>query len=90
MQKHENDEYIKKNKILTAKEKETKIKNILNKFYNIKSLKEAKELIKNLFHTEKRLCKINAGNGECIIVNRENLVRITYNSPLEFISFNFQ
>ena len=90
MKKHEQDDYITKNKILTAKEKETKIKNILNKFYKIKSLKEAKELVKNLFQTEKRLCRINAGTGECVIVNRENLVRITYNSPIEFISFNFQ
>ena len=72
------------------KNKVAEFKSRLDEFRKVSTLQEAKELLNKIMPVEYERNVFNVGNAQCIIINRENLLRITLDSESEFISFNFQ
>lgn len=72
---------------------EIEYKNFLNKvkvFDKITNLESAKQKARELFHINREISYIKAGNATCAIVNRANLLRIVVNSDKELICYNFR
>ena len=69
--------------------KTEKFKERLEKFKDITTLSEAKELLNKIMPVTKERTKFNVGDAKCIIINKENLLKISYISPNEFINYSF-
>ena len=71
------------------KEKEEKFKQRLEAFKKISTLKEAKELLDKTIPISLDRTTLYIGNAKCVIINSPKQLRICYDSPDEFISFDF-
>ena len=74
------------------KENEEKIKNLRNrieKFAELTTLEEAKELAKTVFRAEKEFQEFSVAGVKCVIVNKEDSFRISYNSTTDYICYDF-
>lgn len=78
-----------KNNVDTKKEKAEKFKQRLSEFKNIKTLEEAKVLMDKIMPVKLERTVFFVGDAKCTIISRNNMLRICYNSPTEFISYNF-
>jgi len=65
-------------------------KSRLNEFRKIGTLQEAQALLSEIMPVKTERTTFNVGNAKCIIINKDNLLRITLDSDKEFISFSFQ
>ena len=72
-----------------AKEKEEKFKQRLEAFKKISTLKEAKELLDKTMPISLDRTTLYIGDAKCVIINNPKQLRICYDSPDEFISFDF-
>lgn len=79
------EEQIAKEKI----EKYLEFKNRINKFNNIQTLAEAKNLSQQIMPVAQELSQFRIGDALCVIVNKPNMFRISLDSETEFISYDF-
>lgn len=79
------EEQIAKEKI----EKYLEFKNRINKFNNIQTLVEAKNLSQQIMPVAQELSQFRVGDALCVIVNKPNMFRISLDSETEFISYDF-
>ena len=70
-------------------EKAEKLKNRVEKFSLVTNLKEAKELANTEFSVINELQEFSVAGVKCVIVNKENMFRISYITQSEFICYNF-
>ena len=81
--------YNQKNEADLKQEKEENFKKRLSEFNNIKTLKEAHELINKIMPVNLERTVFYIGDSKCTIINKHNLLRISFNTKQEFISYNF-
>ena len=58
-------------------------------FKIISSFDEAKDLAKRILPTANEINRFYVGNSTCIVVNREDLLRISIDTAEEFICYDF-
>ena len=58
-------------------------------FAETDSFEDAKKLAKEILPTVAGVTSFYAGIARCTVVNRTNLLRITFDSPKEFICYDF-
>ena len=75
-------EAINKNKIEDFKKR-------IKRFGEISTLEEAKALADKILPTKMSKSRFKIGNAECIIINKPDQFRISFNSEYEFISYDF-
>ena len=78
-----------KNNVDTKREKAENFKQRLSEFKKIKTLEEAKILMDKIMPVRLERTVFFVGDAKCTIINKNNLLRICYDSPTEFISYNF-
>ena len=71
------------------REKLEKFKARLNEFNNVGDLKEAKELAERIMPVKNEHTVFWIGDAKCIIISSEQMLRISLESPKEFISYDF-
>ena len=71
-------------------EKLNNLKQRVEKFKDIETLEEAKNILAENFRVENELEVFNIANSKCTIVNRDDLLRISLDTPEEFISYDFR
>ena len=62
----------------------------IGKFKKVKTLKEAKELASKIIPTANEINRFYIENAKCIIVNKEDMFRISFDTAEEFISYDFR
>ncbi len=71
------------------KEKEDRFKQRLSEFSKINSLSEASDLVDKIMPVNLERTVFFIGSAKCTIIKKHNLVRISFNSKNEFISYKF-
>ena len=71
-------------------EKANQFKERLVKFESIATLEEAKILAAKTIPTSKEFCVFYVGNAKCVVVNNENMLRISFDTEKEFICYSFE
>ena len=71
-------------------EKSRQFKERLAKFEEISTLEDAKILAAKTVPTSKELCAFYVGNAKCVVVNNENMFRISFDTENEFICYSFE
>ena len=71
-------------------EKTDVLKDRLQQFLSVATKDEAKELAKKILPTNSEISTFWAGDAKCIVVNKEDLFRITVISEKEVLSYNFE
>ena len=66
-----------------------RFKERLDKFKNVHTLKDAKELLNKTMPIKLDRTTFFIGDAKCIIINTDKRLRICFDSPNEFISFDF-
>ena len=83
-------ENIKKESIKEAKDEKTEnFKIRLSEFQNVYTLEEAKKLLQKNMPVVLERTTFYVGKSKCTIINTEKQLRIMYDSPEEFISYDF-
>ena len=59
-------------------------------FDDIKTLNEAKRLAQDILPTANEITRFYIDNAKCIIVNNDKMFRICFDTPEEFISYDFR
>ena len=72
------------------KEKLDSLKSRIKKFETVSTLEEAKELMAKVIPVAKEKTTFQIGYTKCVIINREDNLRISIDSPEEFIAYDFQ
>ena len=72
------------------KEKEKVFRIRLEKFNEIKTLSEAKELLAKIMPVANEINKFKVGNAKCTVIMRENLIRISVDLENEIFCYNFE
>ena len=62
----------------------------IQKFENVKSLAEAKELAQEIIPTVNEINRFYIDSAKCVIVNNDNMFRISFDTTEEFISYDFR
>lgn len=79
---------------LQMEEKENaKIENFKNRikaFENVSSLSEAKELAVDILRINEEKSSFSVAGAKCFVINTDELFRISFDSPNEFISYSFE
>ena len=70
-------------------EKAEKFKIRLNEFQNVYTLTEAKKLLQKNMPVVLERTTFYIGKSKCVIINTDKQLRIMYDSPEEFISYDF-
>ena len=73
----------------TNKEKEDRFKQRLSEFSKINSLSEASDLVDKIMPVNLERTVFFIGNAKCTIIKKHTLVKISFNSKNEFISYKF-
>ena len=71
------------------RQKYQNFKTRIAEFANVDTIEMAKALADKILPVANEVNFFDIGNAKCIIINRENLFRISLNSPEEFISYDF-
>ena len=74
-------------------QKSNKIKEFMErlaKFENIETLSEAKELATKIMPTANEVNRFYIENAKCVVINKDNMLRISLDTPEEFISYDFR
>jgi hypothetical protein len=71
-------------------EKLNKFKTRLEAFKRIKSLKEAKNLLDKTMPVQLERTVFYIGDAKCTIINKQDLLKISFKSKTEIIILNFQ
>ena len=61
----------------------------LKEFENIETIEEAKELAKKILPVANEINRFSVGDAKCTVINRDDLFRISFDTPDEFISYDF-
>lgn len=72
------------------KEKEARFKDRISAFKDITSLDEARELANKILPVAQEMNKFRVGNAKCVIINKPERLRISYDSDGEFIAYDFE
>lgn len=75
---------------LQNKEKTDKFKNRLKPFAELNTIEEAKALAKKILPVASDITRFRVGNAKCVIINRDNLFRISVDTNDEFFVYNFE
>ena len=67
-----------------------KFKERIQAFANVKTIDEARELIKKILPVANKINKFKIGNAVCTVINDEKMLRISIDAETEFISYNFE
>ena len=70
-------------------EKAANLKDRIDKFADFTTLKEAKEHAKVAFRAEKEYQEFSIAGVRCVIINKEDSFRISYDSPTDYICYDF-
>ena len=73
----------------TNDDKEKQFKQRLEAFKNVSTLKEAQELLAKTMPIKLDRTTFYIGKAKCVIINTNNQLRICFDSPDEFISYDF-
>lgn len=65
-------------------------KSRIEKFSGVASLKEAKDLALKIMPTSNEINRFYIDNAKCVIVNKDDMFRISLDTPDEFISYDFR
>ena len=79
-------------KLISSNEKKSKsekFKERLQEFNDIVTLAEAKEILQKIMPVTREITKFTVGDAQCIIVCKDNLLKITFKTPNEFINYSF-
>lgn len=71
------------------RKKEDKFRQRLDDFKNISTLEEAKELARRVMPIKDGRTIFRVGEAKCIVINKKDLLKITFDSKNEFINFCF-
>lgn len=58
-------------------------------FENISSLAEAKELANKVLPTANEVNRFYVGDAKCVVINREDMLRISIDTADEFLCYDF-
>ena len=72
-----------------SEQKAENLKNRINKFSELSTLDEAKELAKTAFRAEKEYQEFAIAGVRCVIVNKKDSFRISYDSPTDYVCYDF-
>ena len=72
------------------KDKLNNLKQRIEKFKDIETLEEAKIILAENFRVENELEIFNIASSKCTIVNRNDFLRISLDTPDEFVSYDFR
>ena len=70
-------------------EKAENLKGRIDKFADLTTLDEAKELAKTAFRAEKEYQEFAIAGVRCVIVNKDDSFRISYDSPTDYVCYDF-
>ena len=70
-------------------EKMNDFKKRLSQFNDIKNVDEAKKLLNSIMPVTMERTVFFVGDAKCTIINKENLLKISYKSATDYIIFNF-
>ena len=73
--------------------KDEKLKQFIERmkgFENVRTLEEAKDLASKTITTNKELSQFYVGNAKCVVVNNDEMLRISIDSKDEFICYSFE
>ena len=71
------------------KDKLDSFKKRIEPFQMVSTLEEAKELADKILPTSNEINRFYVGDAKCTIVNRVDLLRISIDSPEEYICYDF-
>lgn len=71
------------------KEKYEKFKSRLAAFQEVSTLEEAKELAQKILPVAKEVNRFRVGNAKCTVILKKDMLRISVDTPEEFISYDF-
>ena len=73
------------------KERIENLKKRILEFEKLSEIPEVKEFLANNFKNTdgQEVTEFNLGESKCVIINRDNFVRITLDTPEECISYDF-
>ncbi len=74
---------------LDNERKTRELKERLSQFANIATLVEAKNLAKTILPTKQEITSFYSGNAKCIVINKDDMIRISFDTPEEFICYDF-
>ena len=61
----------------------------LEKFGDITTLEDAKDLAQKILPVPNDINTFKAGNAKCTVINREDMFRVCVDTPEKFISYDF-
>ena len=70
-------------------EKYEKFKARIKQFEDVTTIEEAKQLASKILPIEGNRCSFRVGNAKCVIINTNDLFRISVDTVEEFISYDF-
>ena len=70
-------------------EKAEKLKNRVKKFSAVANLEEAKALASTEFRANDELQEFSVAGVKCVIINKDDLFRISYITQSEFVCYDF-
>lgn len=70
-------------------EQEQKFIQRMESFKNFKTIDEAKEFAKKFLPVASEVNRFQVGNAKCIVINKEDMFRISFDSEHDFISYDF-
>lgn len=71
------------------KKKSDAMKVRIEEFAKINTIEEAKNLAKQILPVANDINRFSVGNAKVIIINTSDIFRISFDSPDEFISYDF-
>lgn len=66
------------------------LKNRLSKFESVESLSEARDLVKKTLPVANEINRFRVGNAKCIVINKEDLIRISVDTDDEYLCYDFE
>ena len=70
--------------------KQEEFKNRLNQFKTVQNIDEAKELLDLIMPVKMEKTVFYIGSAKCTIIKKEDLIKITYKSPVNIIMYSFK
>lgn len=62
----------------------------ISNFRNVQTLSEAKELAAKIMPTANEVNRFYIENAKCVIINKDDMLRISLDTAEEFISYDFR
>ena len=72
------------------KEKVENFKKRIESFKEVSDLEDAKALVMKILPVSSEKTSFSIGNGRCVVINNSERLRICFDTPDEFIAYDFE